>query len=88
MKTVTMASITAFVIGLVPLLAFAFFSPGIRSEGFWGYAALIFGLATLFGLTASALRRRWVWGLVVLQVILIGLVLYESISDAAMYIGT
>jgi len=53
-----------------------------------GYAALIFGLATLVGLAVSALRRKWVWGLVVAQAVRIGLVLFETFSQAALYIGT
>jgi hypothetical protein len=88
MNRATIASVAAFVVGIVPLLAFTFFSPGISSEGLPGYAALIFGMATLVGLMISALRRKWVWGLVVLQAILIGLVLYEAFSQAALYIGT
>ena len=84
----TIASVAAFVIGTFPLLAFTFLSPGISSEGLRGYAALIFGLATLVGLTVSALRRTWVWGLVFAQAVLIGLVLYETFSQAALYIGT
>jgi hypothetical protein len=88
MNRVTGASVGAFVIGILPLLALAFFSPGISAEGLWGYAALIFGVATLVGLTFSALRSRWVWSLVVLQAILIGLVLYETLSQAALYVGT
>jgi len=84
----TIASVVAFIIGSFPLLAFAFLSPGISSEGLRGYAALIFGLATLVGLAVSALRRKWVWGLVVAQAVLIGLVLYETFSQAALYIGT
>ena len=84
----TIASVAAFVIGTFPLLAFTFLSPGISSEGLRGYAALIFGLATLVGLTVSALRRTWVWGLVFAQAVLIVLVLYETFSQAALYIGT
>ena len=87
-RVCTIASVAAFVIGSFPLLAFAFLSPGISSEGLRGYAALMFGLATLVGLTVSALRRTWVWGLVVAQAVLIGLVLFETISQAALYIGT
>jgi len=81
-------SITGFVLGAVPLLALAFFSPGLRTEGMWGYALFVLGLLTLAGLVISAPRRRWLWALVAVQGILLGLVLYETLSDAALYIGT
>jgi apolipoprotein N-acyltransferase len=88
MKFVKVGSIIGFVVGALPLLASAFFSPGVDSEGLLGYVALTFGLVTLFGLIASALHQKWMWGLVVLQVVLIGLVFYETFSDAALYVGT
>jgi len=81
-------SLTAFVLGAVPLLAFSFFSPGLGSEGIWGYAFFAFGLLTLAGLTISALRRRRLWILVAVQGILLSLVLYEALSGAALYVGT
>jgi hypothetical protein len=81
-------SLTGFVAGAVPLLAFAFFSPGLRAEGIWGYALFTLGLLTFAGLVVSALRRRWLWALVAVQVILLGLVLYETFSDASLYVGT
>jgi hypothetical protein len=82
------ASITGFVLGAIPLLAFAFFSPGIDSESPWGYATLALAIAVLIGLTTSALRRKWVWGLVAVQILLLGLVLYEAFSNSALYFGT
>jgi hypothetical protein len=88
MKFVKVGSIIGFVVGALPLLAFAFFSPGVDSEGLLDYVALTFGLVTLFGLIASALHQKWMWGFVVLQVVLIGLVFYETFSDAALYVGT
>jgi hypothetical protein len=79
---------TGLIVGTVPLLALAFFSPGLRTEGIWGYAFFALGLLTFAGLVVSALRRRWLWVLVAVQGILLGLVLYETFSDAALYIGT
>ena len=81
-------SVTGFALGVVPLLAFALFSPGLRAEGIWGYAFFTLGVLTFAGLIASAFRRRWLWALVAIQAILIGLVLYETFSDAALYVGT
>jgi len=81
-------SVTGFVLGAVPLLAFAFFSPGLGTEGIWGYAFFTLGLLTLAGLTISARYRRWLWALVTVQGILLGLVLYETFADAALYVGT
>jgi hypothetical protein len=80
-------SLAGFVLGAVPLLAFAFFSPGLASEGIWGYAFFGLGLLTFAGLIVSALQRRWLWALVSVQGILLGLVLYEAFS-AALYVGT
>jgi hypothetical protein len=81
-------SIAGFVLGAIPLLALAFFSPGLRAEGMWGYALFAVGLLTLAGLVISAPRHRWLWAPVAVQGILLGLVLYETLSDAALYIGT
>jgi hypothetical protein len=81
-------SLTGFVLGAAPLLAFAFLSPGLRSEGIWGYAFFTLGLFTFAGLAVSALHRRWLWAFVTAQGILLGLVLYETFSDAALYVGT
>lgn len=81
-------SVTGFALGTVPLLAFAFFSPGLEAEGVWGYAFFTLGLLVFAGLIASAFRRRWLWALVAAQGILLGLVLYETFSDAVLYVGT
>jgi hypothetical protein len=81
-------SLTSFLLGAAPLLAFAFLSPGLRTEGVWGYAVFTFGLFTFAGLVISALYRRWLWALVTAQGILLGLVLYETFSDSALYVGT
>ena len=81
-------SLVAFVLGVVPLLGLAFLSPGVGTEGPWGYVAVGFGLLTLAGLVVSALSKRWFWVLVILQAILLGLVLYEALSDAGLYVGT
>lgn len=88
MRILSVTSIVAFVLGAIPLLALALLSPGLNSEGFRGYLAVGFGSATLIGLVLSAWGRRYIWILALLQAILIGLVLYETFSDAALYIGT
>ena len=81
-------SLAGFVLGAAPLLALALFSPGLRAEGIWGYACFALGLLTFAGLVVSALHRRWLWALVAVQGLLLGLVLYETFSDAALYVGT
>jgi hypothetical protein len=81
-------SLAGFVLGAVPLLGLAFLSPGLGTEGAWGYIALAFGLLTLAGLVVSALNNRWFWVLATLQATLLGLVLYEALSDASLYVGT
>lgn len=88
MPTVLALSLTGFVLGTVPLVALAFFSPGLRTEGVWGYALFVLALLTFVGLVISAPRHRWLWALVAVQGILLGLVLYETLSDAALYVGT
>jgi len=88
MDGLAIASVAAFVLGAIPLLALAFFSPGLTSEGYWAYAVVALAVATLLGLVISAQRRKWMWGLVLLQLTLLTLVLYETFSDAALYSGT
>ena len=77
-----------FILGLVPLLALTFFSPGLRAEGALGIAAFSLGVATLLALIAKAWQTTWFWLLVVIQALLLVGVLVESFSDAALYIGT
>jgi hypothetical protein len=77
-----------FAIGALPILAFTFFSPGIHSEGPWGYAVVGFGVATLICLSFAAAKYPWVWGVVILQALLIALLLYQEFSDSALYVGT
>jgi hypothetical protein len=81
-------SLTGFALGAVPLLALAFFSPGLRTEGIWGYALFVLGLLTFVGLIVSAPKHRWLCALATVQGILLGLALYETFSDAALYVGT
>ncbi|HTT07929.1 MAG TPA: hypothetical protein VMH34_03980 [Gammaproteobacteria bacterium] len=88
MDGLAISSMAAFVLGAIPLLALAFFSPGMNHEGYWAYAMFIIGATTLLGLVISARRRKWMWGLVLLQLTLLTLVLYETFSDAALYSGT
>ena len=75
-------------IGLVPNLVFAFFSPGLDSEGALGWLLGVFSLATLIILVLVSVRIKSYWTLTALQAVLIGLVLYETYSDAALYMGT
>jgi hypothetical protein len=81
-------SATGFALGSVPLLVLALFSSGLRTEGFAGLCVFAFGLLTLLGLVAAARYRRRFWVLVALQVLFLALVLIETFSDAALYLGT
>ena len=81
-------SAAGFALGCVPLLVLSFFSPGLRSEGFAGLCVFAFGVLTVFGLVATARYRRRFWVLVALQVLFLALVLIETFSDAALYLGT
>jgi hypothetical protein len=77
-----------FVLGILPLLAFTFLSPGLTSEGKLGFCVVIFSVVTLGFLVGASRSNRRMILLVVLQLILIGLVLFETFSDSALYIGT
>ena len=73
---------------MLPLLALTFFSPGLRAERVAGGAVFAFGLATLIPLFVSAREHKRDLFLVVVQVLLLALVIYETLSDARLYIGT
>jgi hypothetical protein len=77
-----------FLLGGFPLLGLAFFSPGLGSEGAFGDLVFGYGLATLALLGLGARHRKWVLVLALFQIILLGLVLFETFSDSALYIGT
>lgn len=81
-------AIILFSLGATPLLATAFFSPGLGSNGAWDYFLSAYSLTTLAWLMLSAGKRKLLWCLVSLQVLLMALVLYETFSDASLYLGT
>ena len=88
MRALLPVSLGCFVVGAVPILALTFFSPGIQTEGPWGYGVAIFGLTTLVFLSLVAVHVPWVWAVVVVQSALVALLFYQALSDAALYIGT
>jgi hypothetical protein len=88
MRALLPIGLGCFALGALPILAFTFFSPGIQSEGPWGYVVAVFGVATLVCLSFAAARVRWVTAVAVVQAVLIALLLYEAFSDAALYVGT
>jgi hypothetical protein len=88
MRLLASPSVAGFVLGSVPLLALAFFSPGLGSEGMLGKGIFLFGALTLLGLIVAARYHGWLWILVALQAIFLALVLIETFSDAALYLGT
>lgn len=81
-------AVGCFFLGMIPLLAFAFFSPGLQSEGPWGYLTLAFGVITFLLLIFAARARGWVWILVIFQTLFIAAVLIETFTDSLLYIGT
>ena len=81
-------STALFLLGILPHLALAFFSPGLRSEGVLGIGLVMYSLTTLSCLLLAARRTKRIWVVVVFQIILMGTVLYESLSGARLYIGT
>jgi hypothetical protein len=88
MNLIVVFAVAGFLIGIIPLLAFAFFSPGLQSEAPWGYLTLAFGAITFLLLIVAARARRLIWILVVFQALLLAAVLFETLSDSRLYIGT
>jgi hypothetical protein len=88
MKAAFFLSVGSFALGCLPLLAFALFSPGLRSDGYVGLGVFAFGVLTLIVLITAAGNRRWFWVLAALQAVLLALVLIETFSDAVLYLGT
>lgn len=88
MRTLPVLARVAFAVGVIPLLGMTFFSPGLQSERLVGVGVVTFAMATLLLLGVSARRHRRDRLLVLLQLLLLGLVLYESLSDARLYIGS
>jgi hypothetical protein len=77
-----------FVIGFVPHLAIAFFSPGLGSNGTWDIFLGVISVSTIAILVLASLREKFIWGFVILQLLLIGPVLFQTFSDAKLYVGT
>jgi len=84
----SVVSVLCFVLGVVPMLALAFFSPGLRSEGATGLLVGVFGVGTLLLLTLAARRNKPLWILVAFQALLLAALLFQTFSDARLYIGT
>lgn len=80
--------VAGFVLGILPLLALTFFSPGFGTEGVWGIAVFAVGVVTLLLLVVSARRHKGYWILVIVLLLLLSAVLVENFSDAWLYIGT
>ncbi|MFI5107301.1 MAG: hypothetical protein ACHP78_00480 [Terriglobales bacterium] len=83
-----LSGVIFFLLGAVPLLALTFFSPGLGSEGYAGALILLFGIITLGLLFKAAQQYKWIWILVGIRCVLIGLVLYETLSGGRLYMGT
>jgi hypothetical protein len=81
-------AVIGFLVGAIPLLAFTFFSPGLQSESPSGILAFIFGVVTYALLVVAARKRKALWGLVIIQTLLLAGVLIETFSDSALYVGT
>ncbi len=88
MSLVVVLAVACFILGVIPLLAFAFFSPGLQSESPWGYLTFTFGVVTCLLLIFAARTRPAIWVLVLFQTLFLAAVLIESFSDSHLYIGT
>ena len=83
-----MTALACFVIGALPLLVLAFFSPGLVRTDLVSWMILLFGLVTGFLVVRLALREPWAWAVVVVQAALLGLVAYATLSGGRLYMGT
>lgn len=88
MSKLSRLGMALFVVGFLPHLVFAFFSPGLGSNGFWDVALCFWSIFTLMALFLGSLKRRSLWFFTVAQIILMGLVLFQTFSDATLYMGT
>jgi nicotinamide riboside transporter PnuC len=77
-----------FLIGTLPLLALAFLSPGLVETDPVSWVILLLGLVMGVLLVRLALREPWAWTVVVVQVVLLGLVAYATLSGGRLYVGT
>lgn len=85
---VPVLGIAGFVLGFLPLLALAFFSPGLDAEGSWGMIAFGCGVLILLLLIIATRHDRRFWILVAIQMLLLASVLVETFSDSLLYMGT
>jgi hypothetical protein len=85
---VSALGMTGFVLGFLPLLALAFFSPGLDTEGIWGMIVFGTGALTILLLIMATRRDHRFWILVVIQMLLLAAVLVETSSDSMLYVGT
>lgn len=88
MPGLAIVSSACWLLGLLPLLALIFFSPGLDAEGPAAYALMVFAVLTLIGLLITAMRYPLLLIMVLVQIGLIAMVLYQTFSDAALYLGT
>ncbi|HMG37424.1 MAG TPA: hypothetical protein VKM94_26200 [Blastocatellia bacterium] len=87
-SAIPIIGLLGFVLGILPLAALAFFSPGLGSEKSWGVAVFAAGVATLILLLLSARKRPLFWVFAVVQGLMLAAVLFETFSDGRLYIGT
>lgn len=85
---VSALGMTGFLIGVLPLLALAFLSPGLDTEDIWGMIAFGAGVLTLLLLIIATRRDHRFWIVVVIQMLLLAAVLVETLSDSMLYVGT
>jgi len=78
----------AFLMGAPPLLGLTFFSPGLQVGHPLGFGIFGFGLLTLILLIMSPNRRRGDRAFILLQLVLLALIVYETLSGGRLYIGT
>ena len=88
MKWITPLSLILFGLGFLPHLAFTFFSPGLGSNGIFDGILGLFSFLTLILLILTAKTHKGIWVMVFLQLGLMALLLFQTFSDAALYIGT
>lgn len=80
--------IVLFIVGFLPHLAFTFLSPGLGANGIWDVLLCSWSVVTLIVLLAGSMQFKPLWFMALIQILLMALLLMQTFSDAAFYIGT
>ena len=88
MSLVAGLALAGALLGALPLLGLIFFSPGLKSEGTWGFLAFGFGVLAEALLIMASMKTKALWLAVLIQTLLLAGVLVETFSDSIFYLGS